>query len=275
MQLLLTLTIAALLPRFGSGSLPAHPFADLGLKGGNAFTRLADVAPLAPSDAIAMRWRGARSALRKHWKLTRSGYCDDVTLDAVGKEKTYGEITAIGGRQLAESMGIAHAQRDSIVFADLGSGVGKLAAQVWLENLAVRRSIGVELGAARHARGTEALNALISSGDAAKLRSGGVGIELVHGDVLALPDEVLREATHVYVAALCFPPDLLRRFGEALANATRFPNLEVVGSLSDIPELTPLGGWCAKPQRREMQVSWGRTSCRVYTRTAPAAAFSN
>ncbi|CAK0834695.1 unnamed protein product [Prorocentrum cordatum] len=140
-----------------------------------------------------------------------------------------------------------------LVFFDLGSGVGRLVAQAYLEWPAVRRAVGVELSAERAARGTAAWAALAASGEALALRRGALSlrpeggggapgcspaadVQLLEGDLL-LAD--LAEATHVYLSSLCFGDALLARVAERLVRDA--PRLRAVASLRALPSGRPPG----------------------------------
>ncbi|CAB9511090.1 Histone methylation protein DOT1 [Seminavis robusta] len=100
-----------------------------------------------------------------------------------GKEFTYGEITPTGVRQLLEDLELLtifeddsnSTDKEEVVFYDLGSGEGKLVAQVFLETLStchdndktkpkdraiLKRIVGIELSPARHAMAVHSWNAL-------------------------------------------------------------------------------------------------------------------
>ena len=130
----------------------------------------------------------------------------------------------------------------SVTFVDIGSGVGKLCVGLWLEEAAVAQSVGIEISRERNDRGQRALAELMGSGRGGELRratlaragqdhdrdyacaveentggknagaggqdtgQGGSGVKLIHGDAFDTGDtavgEVLRRATHIYVASL-------------------------------------------------------------------------
>ena len=91
------------------------------------------------------------------------------------RELTYGEVTVLGGRQLAYEMGIgtgtttvagpndaaAKRKKDVVIFYDLGSGVGRLVAQMYLDQpWRVQKSVGIELSLERHQWAIHALTGL-------------------------------------------------------------------------------------------------------------------
>lgn len=164
---------------------------------------------------------------------------------------TYGEITCTGVRQVGRALGIdSHSSAaEPVVFMDLGSGVGKLVAQAFLEWPAVVRAVGVELSATRASRAQAAWGAAVDSGEAARLRSAALalagradeggssyaanvqGLELLQGDLFAAD---VSQATHIYVASLCFSGDMLLRVARKLADEA--PRLQTVVSLARFPK---------------------------------------
>jgi hypothetical protein len=219
---------------------------------------LSDEPPVPSPPVTVDHWDQVDEAIAQHWP-DRSGFEVDVDAcdasdsmeewqaclakDGEASEETealtYGEVTALGARQLAAHLFVGRSKRD--VFADLGSGVGKLAVQLWLESPNVVESIGIELNVERHERGVASLAALVSSGDALALRRaidhtavvGGVDVRLANGDIL---EEgmvaAMHNVSHVFVAGLCFPDAVLRGLAAVLAG---LPQLEAVASLKAIP----------------------------------------
>ena len=229
--------------------------------------------------AIALYWNG------------RDGHCttdeEDLFVDAAsrldgpgrvrGGASTYGEVTARGARELAALFGIDAADAaaadaaEPLAFVDLGSGVGKLAAQIYLEYGGVRRSRGVELAPSRHKRARAAWSMLRAVGDARRLRAearallprGAAaaaddddddGLEFIEGDLLTAD---LADATHVYVASLCFDDALLARLSERLSTPGVAPRLRALATLRAFPRgFAP----AALPWRetRRIEMSWSR-----------------
>ena len=79
---------------------------------------------------------------------------------------TYGELAPAGARRLAARWGLL--QEGHSTFGDLGSGVGKLVAQAYLEWPGVARAFGVELSKSRAQRALEAWQALLLSDEVRK-----------------------------------------------------------------------------------------------------------
>ena len=227
---LLSLLLLAAPPRIPSYT----PLNRIGAAWLSNFTLLADVAAPRPPGVNAAHHAAVDRALDKHWR-SRSGHChqrsDDSSCDAAeagDEELTYGEITVLGSRQLALHMGLwadsgggpaggpggggnshSHSHDDGddgdgsgggergIVFADLGSGVGKLVVQMWLENAAVRHSVGIELSRTRHDLAVDAWASLrgLSGGGRGGGSGGGKGSGV--DAATSLRRETLRSAGRV------------------------------------------------------------------------------
>lgn len=146
---------------------------------------------------------------------------------ALDQPSTYGEVTAGGARHLFEAMDL-RLHDENVVFADLGSGAGKLVTQAWLELPHVRQSIGIELSPTRHKAALRSWSTAVRSGAIAQLerdqRSSEPQFEL--GSFL---EADLSEVTHAYVASLCMGDDLV----EALWNHLRrgAPRLRIISTL--------------------------------------------
>jgi len=233
---------------------------------------------------------------------------DEVSMIARGKPSTYGEITSLGARQLFGAMGLLdcqsshkHQRQPPIHFFDLGSGTGKLVGQVVLElpNESVKKATGVELSPSRHesaVRAKEALLQLSRANDQSRftkfdcdsrsnnnicvafpqeiIKPSNNKLELLQGDLF---DADLSTATHIYVASLCFPYNLMVRLEERLQillqQQERPRNdvdqdghsedyaLQWVASLQPFPN--NLGG--IRPVIRFMEMSWTKPlGCAVY-----------
>lgn len=256
-----------------------------------------------PSSGVMERHlrREVENILDRTYDWRYSGYCiglaeDQVVKDAQAKvtganetilqAHTYGEVTPNGVRQLAEFLGLTVASPDAVSFLDLGSGVGKMVLQMYLEVPRVTRSLGVELHPTRAQRGQEALAMLKQLGDvqdlrrqmlqgavlarrpqapfAAKLlRSNHLGlIDLLEADMFDLD---LSQFTHIYLASLTWGTAMINRLAAKLvAEASR---LQVVAALSRFE--TGLEGF--EEEEQHFQTSWttkSPTGSRlfVYTR---------
>ncbi|CAJ1343481.1 unnamed protein product [Effrenium voratum] len=198
------------------------------------------------SEAVVAHRRRVDRALAEVWK-SRSGF--ECRVDPDPQEDglnptTYGEVTASGARHLARAMGLDEAQAGPFVFMDLGSGVGKLVVQAYLEWPSVRSAVGIELAKERAEEASEAWACLLSSGLAQSLRSalgGGVAGEDVHllqGDMLTAD---LSQATHIFISSLCLGDHLLGKLVEKLSREAT--SLHSLASLRALPR-SRTAGFC-------------------------------
>ncbi|CAK0889231.1 unnamed protein product, partial [Prorocentrum cordatum] len=158
------------------------------------------------------------------------------------RPSTYGEVTPLGVRQIGRALGLDKLAGEPAVFMDLGSGVGKLVAQAYLEWPAVVRAVGVELSHTRAASARAAWGDLSASGDAAELRAAAAALGSgprppAPGEIVFLEGDLFEvdvsEATHIYLASLCFSDGMLSRVaGKLSAEAAR---LRAVASLRRFP----------------------------------------
>eukprot|EP00930_Biecheleria_cincta_P060903 TRINITY_DN46486_c0_g1_i1.p1 TRINITY_DN46486_c0_g1~~TRINITY_DN46486_c0_g1_i1.p1 ORF type:complete len:299 (-),score=36.33 TRINITY_DN46486_c0_g1_i1:94-990(-) len=167
--------------------------------------------------------------------------------DADGFEPmTYGEITPNGARTVARALKIDSIHIAPVVFADLGSGVGKLVVQAYLEWPCVVQAIGIELAPCRCRCAVESWRSFQASGKAESLRAGALEmcrwrtrkrlrkaqlascppVQFLEGDFLHAD---LTDVTHLYVSSLCLNPGTLRRLAEKLK--TQAPKLQAVATL--------------------------------------------
>jgi hypothetical protein len=188
---------------------------------------------------------------------------------------TYGEVTSLGCRHLAHHMKISSiSSPQDLVFLDIGSGVGKLATQMYLDNQQspnFRQSIGVELSQKRHEIGTRALADLLLQEEQnlqMPLQENDIPILLVHGDAIEYLDNILSKSntsniTHVYISSLCFPKAVRFQLQERLLRFA--PSLQVVAALNRLDAFAFHKEW---KERRDVpiQMSWGPSMVHVYER---------
>ena len=158
------------------------------------------------------------------------------------KPGTYGEVTTIGARQLFYHMGISGTEAptdkedEPIVFMDLGSGVGKLVVQAYMELPRVSRAVGVELAPLRHQQALVAWKELEFSAqeirtareDATEVRE--ATLELLEGDIF---ETDVSKATHIYISSLCFSENMMHRLAAKLEKEA--PKLQCVATLKALP----------------------------------------
>ena len=145
---------------------------------GEGVTFIADLPP--PTSTLPCfqtSWHRTDELLSLFWEdnvgYSLSSQEDDKSYHH-NRELTYGEVTVLGGRQLAYEMGIgtgttvagpndtaAKRKKDVVIFYDLGSGVGRLVAQMYLDQpWRVQKSVGIELSLERHQWALGALTGL-------------------------------------------------------------------------------------------------------------------
>ena len=115
------------------------------------------------------------------------------------------------------------ASRKQIVFYDLGSGVGRLTAQICLDHLhsahlSIGKLVGVELSGARHDIAARARDHLFRVSDGC-----GGAIQYRHSDAQLVD---FSDATHLYIASLCFPASVVAAIAERIRTG-HAPDLQV------------------------------------------------
>mmetsp|Transcript_10996 Transcript_10996/g.12997 ORF Transcript_10996/g.12997 Transcript_10996/m.12997 type:complete len:288 (+) Transcript_10996:12-875(+) len=254
-------------------------FAD-NLKEGDQ-TLLSDIAPSNPSDSSATDiWSRSDFLLTTFWKHSdgfasspRDNNAVEVGDDGERAIFTYGEVTTMGVRQLADALffdatttpfsetkGAATA-----VFYDLGSGVGRLVSQMYLDRV-VQRAIGVELSEERHRIAVDDWGRLTAS----SLVDGGDdefdidrrAVQFIQGDAAAVD---LSDATHIYISSLCFPDSVLGIIQDTVLTiaSSCTSRISVVAAMSELGELER-AGWAKTV--RHIQMTWGGGLVRIYTR---------
>lgn len=178
-----------------------------------------------------------------------------TTLGGIGGPSTYGEVTTLGARQLFYFMGISSSTSssrsdDNVVFYDLGCGRGKLVIQALLELERVDKSIGVELSRMRQQAAVMAWQSLTSQHVALQASSSRLG--LLQGDLF---DQDLSNATHIYVASLCFTDAMMHDLQQKLK---ALPQLKCVATLKKFPT------W-AHSRSEYVEMTWTRPhGCVTY-----------
>jgi len=255
------------------------------------FTDLIDVLPpnsICESDL----WDRNDSVLRRHWP-SGAGYFSgrEAYRD---RHLTYGEVTAKGIRQLAYYMNISRPcfndldggkdlsdspaeERESdaakdVVFYDLGSGVGRLVFQMYIDQPErIAAAIGIELSKERHEIGERALASFLEEQYPRRAKDGSrqdrevtaqFPVQLIHGDATEL--QLLDSTTHVYISSTCLPESVLLKLQEKLL---RLPNIRVVAALNRL-DLFANGERNREWEERDVptQMSWGGVSAKIYHR---------
>lgn len=246
------------------------------------------MAPIPTSPAENLRREAAKEALATGWR-PRDGFdappSDERLVDGIDaaegtRPSTYGEVTELGARQLFHHLGTSgNNEKDvgvgDVLFFDLGSGVGKLVVQAFLELPRLRRAVGIELSPARHAAAIRSWEGLLLSGTANTVRAMGgdqleASVELLQGDLFRLD---VSEATHIYVASLCFSDEMIHVLADKLA--AEASNLRCVATLQPFP---PTDAFGSNPRMEFVEMSWTKArgeGCAVYfyDRRLPSGQF--
>lgn len=181
--------------------------------------------------------------------LVSNGENDGGTTNGVTHpSRTYGEITSVGARQLWSAMGILdRTDGNSVVFADLGSGTGRLCIQAALELDTCESIVGIEIDPDRHAIALRRWDTVRNVASTSPHR-----LMLYQGDLLKMD---LSKVTHVYVSSLCFDDKMVYRLSELLRST---PRIRVIASLRPLDLIGP-------PSVVYLQMSWTKPfGCRSY-----------
>jgi SAM-dependent methyltransferase len=160
---------------------------------------------------------------------------------------TYGEIRYSGVAALLSAFPLTTQD----VFVDLGSGMGKLALQVFLTS-GVRKVTGIELMPALHARAVLARDNMLA--ELPEIVMPGRELQFLQGDFFNVP---FSDATVVLLGSPCFSPAFMMAMGEII---NRLPAVRCVFTLRPIPNLERLR-FC---QTLRVQCSWDVALCYVY-----------
>ena len=248
-------------------------------------------APEARSPEEAAHRQAVETALRATYRH-RSGFCTDssaaseAATPVAPRHTTYGEVTPVGARQLAGALGLLNGTREAHVFADLGSGTGKLVVQAFLEWPSVARAVGIELADCRAHLAGAAWQALQNGSSAASLRRAALGLAgkpsrpesdgavtsgltLVHGDLFA---QDLSDISVAFISSLYFDEAMLTRLAAKLSAEARA--LVAFASLRHLQAEVDAGVLVGfeLSEVLSVEMSWSRASTAwVYRRrTAPA-----
>jgi len=267
-------------------------------------TYLADVLPhTADCNHNYELWDRNDSILSRYWLpedgVATSLYDSDangvIHLDSQSEHLTYGEVTPLGVRQLAYEMGIVHcnelddqtkstdgdpsSNNGEIVFYDLGSGVGRLVTQMYIDQPdSVVRAVGIELDADRHRIGLTALAGIIKEEQYAiedfrlpyefdehtletstPSSTKQLPVNLIHGDALEV--DLDPATTHVFISSLCFPENILLDLQKKLL---LLPNIRVVAALNRLDLIHQLDGKAWEVRNVSIQMSWGDSMAKIY-----------
>jgi len=248
-------------------------------------------------------WNRNDSILSRYWSpgdgvvktISDDGTDNENHLDSRSHHLTYGEVTPLGVRQLAYEMGIAncdyldnrtrriddtHNNDDSeIVFYDLGSGVGRLVTQMYIDQPdRMVKAVGIELAENRHMIGAIALAGIIAKEEDlvenlhasyegkkdAKSTSTMIStkpfpIQLIHGDAIEV--DLDPATTHVFISSLCIPDSVLLAIQKKLLLLS---NISVVAALNRLDLIHQLVGEQWEERNVPIQMSWGDSMAKIY-----------
>ncbi|HEV2600721.1 MAG TPA: hypothetical protein VGT41_00350 [Candidatus Babeliales bacterium] len=171
------------------------------------------------------------------------------------KTSIYGEILYDSAQALLQDPELAFGPED--IFYDLGSGVGKMAVQVYL-NTPVKKVVGIELSPTRHAKAEKVMQRCTQS----NIMQKGRALALCHGDMLELD---IDDATIIYMCSTCYPPELLEQL--VLKFSKLQPGARII-SLKELPNYAQHGMEFVKEVRLPM--TWSRedgSPVYIYRRT--------
>lgn len=168
-------------------------------------------------------------------------------MSKAGGSLTYGEMLYPSVKKLLAKLSL----RSQDSFLDLGSGLGKLGIQVFMQSQ-VHQVRGIEMQSELSSIACDALQTIKKEFPFfwEKDRT----LEFLQGDFLTLP---WRHASVVYCCATCFRPELLHAIGDKLNQET---SVQQVLSLRPLPTLTRL------PLKEVFTVecSWDSALCYYY-----------
>jgi len=236
-----------------------------------AVTHLADIPPpTANLECYTDAWRRSDQWLLRYWD-EHAGFEKQVGDDAEEDHpKTYGEVTPLGVRQLAWEMGISNenctintASSRSMVFYDLGSGVGRLVTQLYLDqpHAIVDKAVGVELAWDRHELAQQALVGIQNEVGCTDPPESDLcpPIRFIHGDATQVD---WSDATHLFLSSLCFPDVVLESLQQTIL---QLPEVQVVAALNRLDWLLRNSiEW--EERQVHIQMSWGPGIAKVYQR---------
>ena len=175
---------------------------------------------------------------------------EDAELEGIGGPDAalYGELTPIGFRTLAARLGL----RESDVFVDLGSGLGRLAWQAAAE-FGVKLAFGIELAASRHNLGVDALSAETDRDAASR-------VTLIQGDcadaaLWTASSSPFARATVGYLGSLMFSTELMSTLARRIESCS-FADLRVIATLKQWSAADAPSGFLLQEPAERCESSW-------------------
>ena len=181
-------------------------------------------------EVLPIAWNNARDGFHvdDEWIVNRYQTEDDTE---TAPPSTYGEVTVRGARQLFHFMDLYKRNQEKekkVEFWDLGSGVGRLVIQSFIEIPSISRAVGIELCPSRHDMALRARSSILNIVKKERSR-----LDFIQGDILDTSNTIT--ATHIYVASLCFTADMMHSLANILLSENNCPNIKTVASLQPIP----------------------------------------
>lgn len=165
---------------------------------------------------------------------------------------TYGEILYPSLTTVIDYLEI----NDQDVFYDLGSGIGKVALHFFLKT-PIKKASGIEAAEARQNSAQKIYRQVKE--EFPELYANGRTLTSQCGNFLEVD---ISDATIIYTCSTCFGEELLKNLGAVFDQC---PNLKYVVSLKAIPQVLPLD------RTLEIECTWDKTKCYVYSQTATPA----
>lgn len=163
------------------------------------------------------------------------------------KAWTYGEISFDGVTRLKSELGNV----EDGVFYDLGSGLGRMVLQVFME-WRVGKAVGVELSEHRHSRAVRALHQLEPKISELAANFPERAVEFRNDNLLTTD---VSDATIVYLACTCWDADFMSEVMDKLAP---LPHLEWIVSTESLEKefgITDLP-WVSLHKDVQLPMSW-------------------
>ncbi len=176
-----------------------------------------------------------------------------------GAYPTYGEITKEGVKILLDDVAKTVEKKDKKhqkeVFYDLGTGVGKIPVQGFLDYDWIVKSVGIELSPTRYKGAAQALERLKEQG---LLKDKNRKLAFIEGNIL---DEDTSDATLVYAGSTCYSPELMRGIMEKLSKNKKGL---ILFTLQELPENYKDYGFEMTKEYKKVPMTWDTESVFRY-----------
>lgn len=163
--------------------------------------------------------------------------------------ETSGEILYEGINKLLSHIPLNH----NDIFFDLGSGIGKIVLQVFL-NSVVKEACGIEIVSTSHQQALRAADRVLQ--ELPEFYAGNRKLSFLYGSFLETP---LIGATVVLINAICFSQDIVQALGNIINQS---PSIHTVLTLRPINTLQHH----RFKKTIRIECSWDTALCYVYTR---------